>query len=124
MYKRQGTSEIYRVVNSIDIIKDSLVIGQEWEGDQRIILFVLMVNDLPLEKDIIDQIKFQIKNGCSPRHIPSKIIKVKGIPYTINGKKVEVAVKKVIEGKTVTNKESLSNPETLSQFRNIPELLN
>ena len=121
---RIGTSEIYRVVNSIDIIEDSLVIGQEWEGDQRIILFVLMVNDLPLEKDIIDQIKFQIKNSCSPRHIPSKIIKVKGIPYTINGKKVEVAVKKVIEGKTVTNKESLSNPETLSQFRNIPELLN
>ncbi len=121
---RIGTSEIYRVVNSIDIIEDSLVIGQEWEGDQRIILFVLMINDLPLEKDIIDQIKFQIKNNCSPRHIPSKIIKVKGIPYTINGKKVEVAVKKVIEGKTVTNKESLSNPETLSQFRNIPELLN
>ena len=121
---RIGTSEIYRVVNSIDIIEDSLVIGQEWEGDQRIILFVLMINDLPLEKDIIDQIKFQIKNSCSPRHIPSKIIKVKGIPYTINGKKVEVAVKKVIEGKTVTNKESLSNPETLSQFRNIPELLN
>ena len=120
---RIGTSEIYRVVNSIEIIEDSLVIGQEWKGDQRIILFVLMINDLPLEKDIIDQIKFQIKNGCSPRHIPSKIIKVKGIPYTINGKKVEVAVKKVIEGKTVTNKESLSNPETLGQFRNIPELL-
>ena len=121
---RIGTSEIYRVVNSIDIVEDSLVIGQEWEGDQRIILFVLMVNDFPLEKDMIDQIKFQIKNSCSPRHIPSKIIKVKGIPYTINGKKVEVAVKKIIEGKTVTNQESLSNPETLDQFRNIPELLN
>ena len=121
---RIGTSEIYRVVNSINIIEDSLVIGQEWEGDQRIILFVLMVNDLPLEKDIMDQIKFQIKNSCSPRHIPSKIIKVKGIPYTINGKKVEVAVKKIIEGKTVANVESLSNPETLSQFKNIPELLN
>ena len=121
---RIGTSEIYRVVNSLDIIKDSLVIGQEWEGDQRIILFVLMVDDFPLEEDMIDHIKFQIKNSCSPRHVPSKIVKVKGIPYTINGKKVEVAVKKVIEGKTVTNKESLSNPETLSQFRNIPELLN
>ena len=121
---RIGTSEIYRVVNSIDIIEDSLVIGQEWEGDQRIILFVLMVNDFPLERDMIDQIKFQIKNSCSPRHIPSKIIKIKGIPYTINGKKVEVAVKKIIEGKTVANQESLSNPETLDQFRNIPELLN
>ena len=121
---RIGTSEIYRVVNSLDIIEDSLVIGQEWEGDQRIILFVLMVDDFPLEKDMIDQIKFQIKNSCSPRHVPSKIVKVKGIPYTINGKKVEVAVRKIIEGKTVTNMESLSNPETLSQFRNIPELLN
>ena len=121
---RIGTSEIYRVVNSIDIIEDSLVIGQEWEGDQRIILFVLMVNDFPLERNMIDQIKFQIKNSCSPRHIPSKIIKIKGIPYTINGKKVEVAVKQIIEGKTVTNQESLSNPETLDQFRNIPELLN
>ena len=121
---RIGTSEIYRVVNSMDIIEDSLVIGQEWEGDQRIILFVLIVDDLPLEKDMIDQIKFQIKNSCSPRHVPSKIIKVKGIPYTINGKKVEIAVKNIIEGRTVTNQDSLSNPETLNQFRNIPELLN
>ena len=108
----------------MDIIEDSLVIGQEWEGDQRIILFVLIVDDLPLEKDMIDQIKFQIKNSCSPRHVPSKIIKVKGIPYTVNGKKVEIAVKNIIEGRTVTNQDSLSNPETLNQFRNVPELLN
>ena len=120
---RIGTSEIYRVVNSIDIIEDSLVIGQEWEGDQRIILFVLMANDLPLDKDLINQIKFQIKNSCSPRHVPSKIIKVKGIPYTINGKKVEIAVTKIIEGKSVTNKDALSNPETLDQYKNIPELM-
>ena len=120
---RIGTSEIYRVVNSMDIIEDSLVIGQEWEGDQRIILFVLMANDLQLDKDIIDQIKSQIKDSCSPRHIPSKIIKVKGIPYTINGKKVEIAVMKIIEGKPVTNKDALSNPETLDQYKNIPELM-
>ncbi len=120
---RIGTSEIYRVVNSIDIIEDSLVIGQEWEGDQRIVLFVLMANDLPLDKDLINQIKFQIKNSCSPRHVPSKIIKVKGIPYTINGKKVEIAVTKIIEGKSVTNKDALSNPETLDQYKNIPELM-
>ena len=120
---RIGTSEIYRVVNSIDIIEDSLVIGQEWEGDQRIILFVLMANDLPLDKDIINQIKSQIKNSCSPRHVPSKIIKVKGIPYTINGKKVEIAVMKIIEGKPVTNIDALSNPEALDQYKNIPELM-
>ena len=121
---RIGTSEIYRVVNSIDIIEDSLVIGQEWEGDQRIILFVLMANDLPLDKDIIDQIKSQIKDSCSPRHIPSKIIKVKGIPYTINGKKVEIAVMKIIEGRPVTNIDAISNPEALDQYKNIPELMN
>ena len=121
---RIGTSEIYRVVNSIDIIEDSLVIGQEWEGDQRIILFVLMANDLPLDKDIIDQIKSQIKYSCSPRHIPSKIIKVKGIPYTINGKKVEIAVMKIIEGRPVTNIDAISNPEALDQYKNIPELMN
>ena len=120
---RIGTSEIYRVVNCIDTVEDSLVIGQEWEGDQRIILFVLMVNDLPLDKDLIDQIKFQIKNSCSPRHVPSKIIRVKGIPYTINGKKVEIAVTKIIEGKSVTNKDALSNPEALDQYKNIPELM-
>ncbi|MFL3015757.1 MAG: acetoacetate--CoA ligase [Candidatus Neomarinimicrobiota bacterium] len=120
---RIGTSEIYRVVNSIDIIEDSLAIGQEWEGDQRIILFVLMANDLPLDKEIKNQIKFQIKNSCSPRHVPSKIIKVKGIPYTINGKKVEIAVMKIIEGKSVTNKDALSNPEALDQYKNIPELM-
>ena len=120
---RIGTSEIYRVVNSMDVIEDSLVIGQEWEGDQRIILFVLMANDLPLDKDIIDQIKSQIKDSCSPRHIPSKIIKVKEIPYTINGKKVEIAVMKIIEGRPVTNIDALSNPEALDQYKNIPELM-
>ena len=120
---RIGTSEIYRVVNCIDIIEDSLVIGQEWEGNQRIILFVLMENDLPLSKDLVDKIKFQIKSSCSPRHVPSKIIKVKGIPYTINGKKVEVAVTKIIEGKSVTNKDAISNPEALDQYKNIPELM-
>tara|TARA_B100001564_G_scaffold201699_1_gene169628 strand:+ start:150 stop:2090 length:1941 start_codon:yes stop_codon:yes gene_type:complete len=120
---RIGTSEIYRVVNSIDIIEDSLVIGQEWEGDQRIILFILMANDLPLDKEIKNQIKFQIKNSCSPRHVPSKIIKVKEIPYTINGKKVEIAVMKIIEGRPITNIDALSNPEALDQYKNIPELM-
>ena len=120
---RIGTSDLYRVVNSIDIIEDSLVIGQEWEGDQRIILFVLMADDLPLDKDLIDQIKYQIKDSCSQRHIKSKIIKVKGIPYTINGKKVEIAVMKIIEGRPVTNIDALSNPEALDQYKNIPELM-
>jgi len=120
---RIGTSEIYRVVNSIDIIEDSLVIGQEWEGDQRIILFILMANDLPLDKEIKNQIKFQIKNSCSPRHVPSKVIKVKEIPYTINGKKVEIAVMKIIEGRPITNIDALSNPEALDQYKNIPELM-
>ena len=119
---RIGTSEIYRVVNSINTIEDSLVIGQDWRGDQRVILFVMLENDFQLNDDFIQEIKNQIKINCSPRHIPSKVIKVDGIPYTINGKKVEIAVKNVIEGKSVTNKEALSNPEILDQYKNITEL--
>ena len=82
-----------------------------------------MLDEIPLDKDTIDQIKFQIKNSCSPRHVPNKIIRVKGIPHTVNGKKVEIAVKNVIEGKLVTNKEALNNPEILDQYKNIPELI-
>ena len=84
----------------------------------------MLENDSQLNDDFIQEIKNQIKINCSPRHIPSKVIKVDGIPYTINGKKVEISVKNVIEGKLVTNKEALSNPEILDQYKNITELGN
>ena len=120
---RIGTSEIYRVVHSINTIEDSLVIGQDWKGDQRVILFVMLGNNSQLTDEFIKEIKYQIKVSCSPRHVPSKIIKVSGIPYTINGKKVEIAVKKILEGRPVTNIDSLINPEVLNQYKDLPELM-
>ena len=119
---RVGTSEIYRIVESIDLIEDSLVIGQEWNGDQRIILFVIMKDGNFLNKEITSTLKKHIKDQCSPRHVPEKIIEIKGIPYTINGKKVEIAVKKLIDGKNIDNIDSLSNPGVLKYYKNISEL--
>ena len=83
-----------------------------------------MEQNQPFNETIVKKVKNLIKIEGSPRHVPEIILETEEIPYTINGKKVEIAVKKIIEGKTVTNQESLSNPETLDQFRNIPELLN
>jgi len=119
---RIGTAEIYRVVDAIETIDDSLVVGQEWNGDQRVILFVKMKNDYLLNDEIINQVKSQIRLNCSPRHVPAKVIETKGIPYTINGKKVEIAVKKIIQGEDVTNRDALENPDVLEYYQNIPEL--
>ena len=99
------------------------MIGQDWKGDQRVILFVMLGNNSQLTDEFIKEIKYQIKVSCSPRHVPSKIIKVSGIPYTINGKKVEIAVKKILEGRPVTNIDSLINPEVLNQYKDLPELM-
>ena len=119
---RIGTAEIYRVIDAIETIDDSLVVGQEWNGDQRVILFVKMKNDYLLNDEIINQVKSQIRLNCSPRHVPAKVIETKGIPYTINGKKVEIAVKKIIQGEDVTNRDALENPDVLDYYQNIPEL--
>ena len=120
---RIGTAEIYRVAESIEFIDDSIVIGQEWKGDQRVILFVIMKAGFDLDREKIDQIKSKIRSNCSPRHMPEKVIQTKGIPYTINGKKVEIAVKNIIQGKNVDNQDALINPEVLSYYDNVPELL-
>jgi len=119
---RIGTSEIYRVVESMEFIDDSLVIGQDWNGDQRVILFIIMKQGLSLNDIVIGDIKHQIRINCSPRHVPNMVIETKGIPYTINGKKVEVAVKKVIDGQKVTNIEALNNPHVLDYYKDIKEL--
>ena len=89
-----------------------------------LLLFLKMEQNQPFNETIVKKVKNLIKTEGSPRHVPEIVLETEEIPYTINGKKVEIAVKKIIEGKTVTNQESLSNPETLDQFRNIPELLN
>ena len=119
---RIGTSEIYRIVSEIDFIKDSIIIGQNWRGDQRIILFIELNDKKELNTSIKEEIRIRIRQNSSPKHVPSKIIVVKGIPYTISGKKVELAVKKIVEGKEVDNKDSLQNPWTLEYFKNIKEL--
>ena len=119
---RIGTAEIYRVIEKIDRISDSLVVSQSWKGDQRIILFLKMNNDHVFNKTIVKEVKDMIKNECSPRHVPGVILETIGIPYTMNGKKVEIAVKKIIEGETVDNIDSLQNPEALNNYKNISEL--
>ena len=115
---RIGTAEIYRVMDKFDDVDDSVVIGYKFESDELIILFV-KISEKTLNQELIKDIKYKIKHNCSPRHVPFKIIPVKDIPYTINGKKVEIAVKNIIEGKNVTNIDALSNPESLNYFKEI-----
>ncbi|MFC1494294.1 acetoacetate--CoA ligase [Thermodesulfobacteriota bacterium] len=119
---RIGTAEIYRQVEQLDEIEDSLVIGQEWKNDIRVILFVKMFEGIELTEDLIGRIKKSIRENASPRHVPAKIIAVPGIPYTINMKKVELAVKKIIHGQEISNRDALSNPEILDYYANIKEL--
>ena len=119
---RIGTAEIYRIVESFDEVSDSLVIGQEWKGDQRMILFLKISESFNLNSTLTDKIKQSIRDNCSPRHVPEIIIPIKDIPYTISGKKVEIAVKKIIDGEDVVNRDALANPDSLELFLSIPEL--
>ena len=119
---RIGTAEIYRIVEEFDEVEDSLVIGQEWNGDERVILFLKLINPGTISSNLINKINKSIRSDCSPRHVPQIVLETKGIPYTINGKKVEIAVKRIIDGDEVTNKDALSNPESLKYFKNIAEL--
>ena len=119
---RIGTSEIYETVEKIDQIEDSLVISQKWDDDERIILFIKLKSNIHLTPKLNEYIKNTIKNNCTFRHVPSKIIKVEGIPYTINGKKVELAVKQLIQNEIVENRDSLINPEVLDYYKNINEI--
>lgn len=119
---RIGTAEIYRQVETIAEISDAVVIGQSWAGDVRVILFVKMRDGYQLTEELQQRIKEKIKLGASPRHVPSKIIQVADIPRTINGKIAELAVKNVVDGEVVKNKDALVNPEALSLFANLPQL--
>ena len=119
---RLGTSEIYSEVEKFKEIKESIVIGQSWDNDIRIILFVIMNQNYQFNNELIRRIKIQIRTNASPRHVPSKILNVKDIPRTKNGKIVELAVKNIIEGNEVKNKEALANPEILNEFKNLNEL--
>ena len=119
---RIGTAEIYRVLSSLSYIEDSLVVGQKWKTDQRIILFVQLKNNAVLGQNLINELKAQISRECSHRHRPSIVLQVAGIPYTMNGKKVELAIKQILDNEPVLNIDALKNPETLKYFKNIPEL--
>ena len=119
---RIGTAEIYRVVENFSEVTDSLVVGQKWGDDERVILFVKLTEGTSLHNEFIQKIKKTIRSECSPRHIPKKIIEIADIPYTINGKKVEIAVKKIIHGEDVPNRDALANPESLIFYQNLPDL--
>ena len=119
---RIGTSEIYQQVEGIDFITEGLVVGQNYEDDVRIILFVTTKDNKKLDGEKIKLIKTKIKKNCSPKHVPSIILKVPEIPRTKSGKIVEIAVKKIINGEELNNKESIANIDSLNYFKNLKEL--
>jgi acetoacetyl-CoA synthetase len=119
---RIGTAEIYSILALMPEIVDSVVIGQNWKNDVRVVLFVQLPEGETLTEALKQKIRDTIRRLASPRHVPAKIIAVPGVPYTLNMKKVEMAVKKAIEGEPILNKDALSNPAILDFYANIPEL--
>ena len=119
---RIGTAEIYRQVESLPEITDSLVVGQDWDNDVRVVLFLKMASGMDLTDQLAARIKKLIRENTTPRHVPAKIISITDIPYTISGKKVELAVRNIIHSQPVLNRDALANPEALEYFRDIPEL--
>jgi acetoacetyl-CoA synthetase len=119
---RIGTAEIYRQVEQFDEVLESLVIGQQWEGDERLVLFVRLREGLSLKAALVDAIRRRIRDNATPRHVPEKVVQVQDIPRTRSGKIVELAVRDVVHGREVKNREALANPEALDMFRALPEL--
>lgn len=119
---RIGTAEIYRVVENVPEVEDSLVVGQDWDNDVRVILFLKMKEGQQLNDELVAKVKTVIRTSTTPRHVPAKVIQVADIPYTINGKKVELAVRKIIHGMDVKNKDALGNPESLDLYVGLEEL--
>jgi len=119
---RIGTAEIYRHVEQLDEIVESIVIGQDWDDDVRVVLFVVLRPGLSLDDELEKRIRQTIRGKCSPRHVPAKILQVAEIPRTKSGKIVELAVRDVVHNREVKNIHSLANPEALELFRNLPQL--
>lgn len=120
---RIGTAEIYNIVEKFEEIVDSLAIGQNWEGDQRVLLFVKLSSGAVLNDDLKDRIRKALRDKASPRHVPALILDTPDIPYTFNMKKVESAVSNIINGRSVTNRDALTNPQSLDYFEQILPLL-
>ena len=119
---RLGTAEIYSEVEKFIEIKESIVVGQAWDNDIRIILFIVLNSNYELNEELLVKLKRQIRKNASPRHVPDKVVVVNDIPRTKNGKIVELAVKNIIEGNEIKNIEALANPEVLNQYKNLKEL--
>jgi acetoacetyl-CoA synthetase len=119
---RIGTAEIYRQVEQLDEVVESLVIGQEWQSDVRVVLFVRLRDAHSLDAALVDRIKKQIRENATPRHVPARIVQVADIPRTKSGKIVELAVRDIVHGRPVKNLEALANPEALELYRDLPQL--
>jgi acetoacetyl-CoA synthetase len=119
---RIGTAEIYREVERLPEVLESIAIGQDWENDVRVILFVRLREGVTLNDGLTARIKAAIRSGCSPRHVPARVVQVADIPRTKSGKIVELAVREVVHGRPVKNIEALANPEALALFKDLPQL--
>jgi acetoacetyl-CoA synthetase len=119
---RIGTAEIYRQVEQVDEVLESIVVGQDWDADVRVVLFVRLRYGLKLTPEIEKKIKDQIRRNTTPRHVPSRIVQVADIPRTKSGKIVELAVRDVVHGRAVKNREALANPEALELYKDLPQL--
>jgi len=119
---RIGTAEIYRQVEKLEEVREAIVIGQQWDNDVRVVLFVVLADSLSLDEALAQKIKQQIRSGATPRHVPAKIIQVPDIPRTKSGKITELAVRDIVHGRDIKNKEALANPEALDHYRAIPDL--
>jgi acetoacetyl-CoA synthetase len=119
---RIGTAEIYRQVEQLPEVVESMVVGQDWQGDVRIVLFVRLREGLILDEELICRIRQRVREHASPHHVPRKILQVKDIPRTISGKITEMAVRDVIHGRTVANREALANPQALDLYRGLEDL--
>jgi acetoacetyl-CoA synthetase len=119
---RIGTAEIYRQVEQLEEVLDSVVVGQDWEGDVRVVLFVRLREGLELDEGLEQRIRGQIRRNTTPRHVPARIVQVTDVPRTLSGKVVELAVRNVVHGLPVKNTDALANPQALEQFRDRPEL--
>ena len=119
---RIGTAEIYRQVERVPEVLDSVVIGQNWQDDVRVVLFVVLRDGVTLDEALTARIRGEIRTNTTPRHVPSKVIQVADIPRTISGKIAELAVRKIIHGEPVGNQDALANPEALTLYSALPEL--
>jgi acetoacetyl-CoA synthetase len=119
---RIGTAEIYRIVEQFPEIAESIVVGQEWGDDTRVVLFVRLQLGAALDAALERRLRAELKARASPRHVPAKILAVTDIPRTMNGKIVELAVREAIHGRPIGNRDALANPEALDEFTARPEL--